>query len=167
MGTECRALGYRDCMTTGTRIGALAIASALIILGLAGCTSPSTTDAPQNEPGAAAQDVPQAQGAAPLQEIIDAATPMLEAELRRYSDVYSDAVVESEGSNTLVYRYTYRDQVDGEQARSDLSSMRSAFEGFANAILPDMKARGIDDAAIKWVYYNADGTFITSIEFAD
>ncbi len=90
------------------------------------------------------------------------------AEVDRYSDIYSNFSLEAEGSSTVVYRYTFRNQLDAAQARGNVASMEGTLETMANqVILPEMSRAGIDDPVVKWIYQNSDGTVITTVEVAD
>ena len=93
---------------------------------------------------------------------------MVEAEMERYSDIYSDYSLEAQGARTMVYRYTFRNQVDPEQAESNMASLEGTLKTAANdIILPEMRSAGIEDPALKWVYQNPDGTIAMTIEAPD
>lgn len=153
-------------MTTAMRRGLLATAAALMAVGLTGCASgTATTGLPAGEGSQVSQEAPATPLAGPLQSYVDAVRPVVEAELERYSDIYSDFSLDAEGSRTLVYRYTFRSQVNPGQARSGIASMDDALEATATkAIFPEMRAAGVDDPVVKWIYYNSDGTVITTLE---
>lgn len=83
--------------------------------------------------------------------------------MERYADIYSDFTVESEGSQTLVYRYTFRDAVS-DQGKSALEAQEGTLRAAAkDQVIPEMEAAGIDDPSVKWVYQNPDGTVVTEI----
>lgn len=163
-------------MTTALSKGLIATSVALAALGLSGCASGATTTAgspppqqsaaPTAETAEPAPDVPDTTSADALQSFVDTVRPEAEAEAARYSDLYSDFSLEAEGSGTMVYSYTYMSQVDAEQARSSIESARGALEGFAELALPEMKSWGVSEPSVKWVYHNADGTVITTIDVA-
>ena len=89
---------------------------------------------------------------------------MVEAEMERYSDIYSDYSLEAQGARTMVYRYTFRNHVDPEQAESNMASLEGTLKTAANdIILPEMRSAGIEDPALKWVYQNPDGTIVTVV----
>lgn len=98
-----------------------------------------------------------------LAAYIEQLRPQAEEQMKRFDDVYSDFSVSADGSDTLVYDYTFRKQVDPQQARSGLESTRSALEGAAEPIATEMRAAGVTDPRIRWTYRNADGTEILTI----
>lgn len=138
---------------------------AALIIGLAACSSDDAERTAADDSDAAGTTTPERSIADPLQSYIDASRDALQAEFDRYSDVYSDFSMEAEGSRTLVYRYTFRSQLDAAQARSNLASMDDTLEATANSVIfPEMRAAGIDDPVVKWIYHNSDGTIITTVE---
>ncbi len=155
-------------MTTATRRGLTAITAALVVLGLSGCASETTsTQAPQKS-AEASREAPDESLADPLQSYIEASQPAVEAELDRYADIYSDFSIEAEGPRTLVFRYTFRNEVDAAQAQSNIASTNETLKALANeSIFPEMKAAGIEDPEIKWIFQNPDGSVVASVEVAD
>lgn len=98
-----------------------------------------------------------------LEAYVETMRPQAEEQMKRFDDVYKDFSVSAEGSNTLVYDYTFRKQVDPAQARTGIEGTRSALEGTAEPIAAEMKAAGVTDPHIRWVYRNADGSEILTI----
>lgn len=143
---------------------ALTLAGVTLALGLSGCTAgTSSTTTPTTATESTASSA-----ADPLQSYVDASRPASEAEFERYSDIYSDFALGAEGAGTLVYRYTFRNQLDAEQFQSQLAAMEGTLEATAkDVIIPEMKSVGIDDPVVKWVYNNADGTVIASFAVSD
>ena len=114
------------------------------------------------------QEAPDTSVADRLTTYIDSVRPAVEAEAVRYSDIYSDFSLEAEGSRTLVYRYTFRSQVDAAKTRSGMASLDNTLEAMAKqAVFPEMRAAGIDDPVAKWTYQNADGSVIATIRVTD
>jgi hypothetical protein len=88
--------------------------------------------------------------------------PALRAEMRRYSDIYSDVSVNGRGPRTLVYTYTYRAPV---YSFANRAAAGKTFKAVAKTqVLPAMRAEGVTDPAVKWVYKNPDGTVVATFK---
>ena len=136
----------------GSKPVALAVVFAAIalVVGLSGCGSVTSTTSTQ-------------QSSAALDAYVNKMGPMVEAQLGRYADIYSDFTVESQGSQTLVYRYTFRSAVS-EQGRTALEAQESTLRETARSqVMPEMRNAGIDDPSVKWIYQDPDGTVVTEI----
>ncbi len=144
------------------RVAALLLALALIA-GVSGCTSTydstgSVLESPTNDSGTDSDA---------LESFVEAERPAAMREMERYRDIYSDFSLEAEGSRTLVHKYTYRNQVDEALARSHLERSYDTLRATAVNIFAEMKNAGVEDPAIKWIYYNADGGTIKTFRFPD
>lgn len=145
---------------------ALSLAGVALALGLSGCASGTTTSSSTST--TATESTTPSSAEDPLQSYLEAGRPMAEAEFERYSDIYSDFSLEAEGERTMVYRYTFRNQLDPEQAESSMAGLEGTLETLANdVVLPEMRTAGIEDPVVKWVYQNPDGTVIRSFEVPD
>lgn len=166
----------RGLGTTGwaRRLG-LSLAGAALVVGVSGCAGASdgpASDQPAAGPVAADETTSETSGSdaasqEALERYVEASRAAVEAELESFQDVYSDFTLRAEGSGTLVYEHTYRDQVDAGATRDAISASRSDFEQVAHDdVLPEMRSIGVSDPAVRWVYRNADGTEIVSIDVA-
>lgn len=77
-----------------------------------------------------------------------------------------DINAKSEGT-TLVFEFKYKTQIDGDASKealeTGLDSLKSTFEDMANTIKEDLK---IEEPKVKLIVQNADGSEITSLEYA-
>jgi len=146
------------------------IAGLLLALALAaGASACASSDSTSDSSGSARElpnDDPGTDGDA-LESYVEANRSAAEREIERYRDVYSDFSIEAEGSQTLVYSYTYRNQVDTDQARSHLEQSRGTLRATAETIFAEMEDAGIQDPVVKWIYNNADGDEIETFEFPE
>lgn len=120
-------------------------------------TAPSSAPDPTDAEGMASREA--------LDRYIDRSRAEVEAELEQYQDVYSGFTLRAEGAGTLVYEYTFREQLDAAQASAGISEGRPDLEQIATAeIFPGMRSAGVPEPAVRWIYLNADGTQIVSID---
>lgn len=130
--------------------------------------SEPTSSATSSAPGAGASASPEAapDGASneALETYVAQVRSQAEDQMERFDDVYSDFSVTAEGDDTMVYDYTFRQQVDPAQADAQRDTIRKTVSGIGDAILTEMKAAGISDPKARWVYRNPDGSEIMSID---
>lgn len=158
MYTVLRSLKFRP-------IAGLLLALALVA-GVSGCAS---SDSSSDSSGSAQElpsDDPGTDGDA-LETYVEANRAAAEREMERYRDVYRDFSFEAEGSRTLVYSYTFRNQIDTAQARSQVEQSRGMLRATAETIFVELEGAGIQDPVVKWIYYNADGDEIQTFEFPE
>lgn len=109
-------------------------------------------------PAAAAPANPQ------LEEYVDKVRAQSAGEMERFDDLYSDFQVKAEGADTLVYEYTFANELDPATAKSQIEGTRSVLEGAAKAIFAEMEAAGVQDPQVRWTYRNPDGAELVSIQ---
>src|SRR5699024_2859437 len=83
--------------------------AALLLLGVASCGDSDTKTSSAD-----------AESQAALEGFVEELGPQVAAEIERYDDVYGDFELRAEGSNTLVYEYTFLADVDPEDAEEQL-----------------------------------------------
>lgn len=144
----------------GARPAIALLAAVALAAGLASCADGATQS---TSPGVSVVDDDPSREA--LVSYIEASRSLAEAELERYSDVYSNFTMTAEGSGTLVYEYTFHDLVDTGQVEAQVSSLASTLAETANSVIfPEMREVGVIDPIVRWVYLNADGTVIASTQ---
>ena len=149
----------------------LAVATAALALVAACGSSDDESSSATSEPTSSSSSAPSA-SAAPedtaskdaLDTYVAQVRTQAEAQMERFDDVYSDFSVKAEGSDTMVYDYTFRQQVDPAQADAQRDTIRKTVSGIGDAILTEMKAAGISDPKARWVYRNPDGSEIMAID---
>jgi hypothetical protein len=104
-----------------------------------------------------------------LQAVISGAQSTLEETKKSQAETYSDITLTSEGDNTLVYTYTFKNQVDGASTKTgiDAQAAQESFKSIADALWPLLKAVGVKNPAAKFVFKNADGSTITSLTYTE
>ncbi|WP_152190715.1 DUF4854 domain-containing protein [Georgenia satyanarayanai] len=164
--------------TKTIRAGATSLAALALALSLAACGSddaepeattettqeatsepttpeaePSATEEEEAETGAADQE-------AALDEYVALEQEQLEAAGDSLKEIYSEVTVTAEYPDTAVFAYTYAQQVDPEEAATQLESMAGELKDLCEtAVFPAMESVGVTpNQRVTYVYNNADGT---------
>lgn len=95
---------------------------------------------------------------------VDKVRSLSQGEMARFDDVYSDFQVSGEGGDTLVYEYTFINELDPDTAETQIEGTRSVLEGASKPIFDEMKAVGVEDPKVRWTYRNPDGAELHTIE---
>ncbi|MDR0297283.1 MAG: hypothetical protein LBI11_01295 [Streptococcaceae bacterium] len=98
-----------------------------------------------------------------LSQILQSARLQLPSMKAKYSDTYSNIEASSEGDNTLVFTYTYTNQVDAAAAKAKIDANEGLFQTSVVSDLTRMELKGVVNPQEKAVYKNADGTVITTL----
>ena len=162
-----------------TKFAARTAGLALIAAGalvLAGCSEGEKESPPQEDtftPTATAE--PGTQTATPTDS--DAANAALDGyvalELKQrdqildtFKDTYSDFTVQPQYPDTVLYTYTYLNELDPAAAGAALEEVASTMQDSADTIIfPAMEAAGVADPKVTFVYLNPDGSEIWSKTF--
>lgn len=150
----------------------LAVATAALALVAACGSSDDESSSATSEPTSSASSSAPSASASPedaaskdaLDTYVAQVRSQAEAQMERFDDVYSDFSVKAEGDDTMVYDYTFRQQVDPSQADAQRDTIRQTVSGMGDAILTEMKAAGVSDPKARWVYRNPDGSEIMAID---
>ncbi|SEJ58517.1 DUF4854 domain-containing protein [Demequina mangrovi] len=171
------------------RAAACLSATAALTFALAGCaaddppqaaateTPPvaaSSTPAPSANDAATSHVVdgiaePAADQAAALAAYVAIGQEQIPTLMELAPGIYSEITIRGEGDNTLVFEYTYADQVDADVAAAGIDVMASTFQEMtASVIIPEMLTYGITaDPQVAYTYLNADGSLIWSQAFGE
>jgi len=167
-------------MTISGRRASASLLSALSVLALgaalAGCGSSDSTSTPKESTSATASSSDSASGsddtAAPasddqheaLASMVSQAQGQVADLIKMFKGLYSDIEIAGEDPGTLVYRYTYGQQVDGATAKAALEKQYSTLQSSCEAsVFPAMKAAGVTtDREVLYEFHNSDGATIGS-----
>jgi len=90
----------------------------------------------------------------------------LPAEEQKYKSTYSSVTLTSEGDNTVVYTFTYVNQMDEATTKSGIDAAKSSIEPTVkNTLIPSLKSFGVKNPVAKYVYLNADGSVIDTLTY--
>jgi len=79
------------------------------------------------------------------------------------ADGYSDYTVTAEGDNTVVYTYTFKNDMDSAKVIADIDKNKEQMgESVARALLPRFNGRVINPVA-KALFINSDGSLIATL----
>lgn len=132
----------------------VSLLAALLLLGVAGCGESSDTDTAPVD----------AESQAALQGFVDELGPQVAAEIERYDDVYGDFELRAEGSSTLVYEYTFLEEVDPADAEEQLEATQKLLTSMAGPIMEELEEGGVNDPRVRWLYLNPDGSEVFQVE---
>ncbi|MCL2078139.1 MAG: DUF4854 domain-containing protein [Oscillospiraceae bacterium] len=68
-------------------------------------------------------------------------------------------------NNTIIYTYTFKDELDVDTARAGLESQEETLRTTSVGLIAGMKDYGIKNPAVRYVYCNNDGTEIWAVTF--
>ncbi len=168
--------------TTPVRASATSLTALALALSLAACGSseaePEASTEPNSQVASAEPATPASAPssaevaasdteAAPDQDVeaaLDQYVALEQAQLDATGDalaeVYSEVSVIAEYPNTIVYAYTYAEQMDPTATADQLASMSDTLKELCeSAVFPAMEATGVTPTQkATYVYYNADGS---------
>lgn len=155
----------------------LAIGAVLVSLGVSGCTADEDTSPPPvvlggdrgpvvTGGGADEASGGEASQSRALREYVDASRSASERIVDQMAPgVYSDFSVDAAGSSTLVYTYTFAEQVDREGFEAYMADLNGVMRESANLPLTEMRQYGIRNPKVRYVYLNPDGSVVGSLDF--
>ncbi|NKY38665.1 DUF4854 domain-containing protein [Cellulomonas septica] len=164
--------------TTRRAAAALLIATALSLTAACSSSSPeaeeTTTAAPTKEAPATdteATDDSADSGddqAAALDAYVTALQATVPQLMSQFDGTYSAITITGEQPSTVVYTYTYAEQLDAPATASALDGQVDQLQEVCDsAVFPEMEGQGITtDPQVRYVYVNADGAEIWSHTFA-
>lgn len=165
--------------TKTIRAGATSLTALALALSLAACSSeesePETSSEPTTQEATAEETTPAAEETTPAQSdaadqeaALDEYVALEQAQLDSVDEsitaMYSEITVTPQYPNTVVFSYTYAEQVGAALASEQLAAQAGQMkEVTESAVLPAMKATGVGPAqAVTYTYKNADGTVLWS-----
>lgn len=170
--------------TKTTRAGAAALTALTLAVSLTACgsddpepeatTQEATTEAtttPEAEPSTTEEEAPEETGAADseaaLDEYVALEQEQIEASGDALAEIYSEVTVEAQYPDTAVFTYTYAQEVDAEEAATQLESMAGELKELCEtAVFPAMESMGVTPSQkVTYVYNNADGSELWSQTF--
>lgn len=146
----------------------VAVGAALM---LAGCSdrlqeSPPAEDTFSPQATAEPSDVASGDQNAALDAYVALELEQADAVMEAYGDTYSDFAVEPQYPDTVLYTYTYADELDPEAAAAALDEVAATIkDGADSSIFPTMTQLGVVDPKLTFVYLNPDGTVLWSKTF--
>lgn len=165
------------------RAGATSLTALALALSLAACgsdeaepettTEPTTQEAttPAAEPSATEDESPEETGAADQEAALDEYVALEQEQIDAAGDsiaeIYSEVTVTPEYPDTAVFEYTYAQQVDAEEAATQLDSMAGELKALCeSAVFPAMESVGVTpNQKVTYIYNNADGSELWSQTF--
>lgn len=129
----------------------------ILLLGLGGCANSNIKSSVNDGKSYSSQT--SILDNSKIDELIDEAKNKIPSLKKVLNEIYSDIEVSKEGSNTLVYTYTYLKYVN---QKIDVTSLKSTL---AKQIEPMMTEVGtsIPDFKVKFVYLNSDKSELGNI----
>jgi len=85
--------------------------------------------------------------------------------LQKNSATYSNVTITGEGDHTLVYTYTYKNALDAAKCKAALEAQAPALKSAAQTVNAALKAAGVVDPAVKFIYLNSDGSMIDTFSY--
>lgn len=137
---------------------------ALVAVSACGSSDDTKDDAATESTPSAVATTAEQESNSQLEAYVDKVRTQSEGEMARFDDLYSDFQVSAEGDDTLVYDYTFANEVDPAAAKTQIEGTRSVLEGAAKAIFTEMEAAGVQDPKVRWTYRNPDGAELVSIQ---
>ncbi|WP_413452544.1 hypothetical protein AA0Y32_10225 [Georgenia phoenicis] len=165
--------------TKTIRAGATSLTALALALSLAACSSeesePETTSEPATQEAIAEETTPAAEETAPAQskaadqeaaldEYIALEQAQLDAAGDSFAEIYSEITVTPQYPDTVVFSYTYAQQVDAALASEELAAQAKDLQELCEtAVFPAMEATGVGPTQqVTYIYTNADGSEIWS-----
>lgn len=165
--------------TTRRAAASLLIAAALTFTAACSSSSPEAEDTasavPTKEAPATVDEATEDStdsGADDQAAALDAYVTALQATvpqlMAQFDGTYSAITITGEQPSTVVYTYTYAQQLDGPATASALDGQVDQLQDVCDsAVFPEMEGQGITvDPQVRYVYLNADGSEIWSHTFA-
>lgn len=151
----------------------LATAAVLVSLALSGCDSTKedeqVTRDTSSVPTRAAADTVDGSDASTrgsLRAYVNEVGPEVEREVRKmFPDMYADFSFAPQGKSTVVFSYTYAEQVAVAEFHRYMESVMGVLEAGAEQTLREMSQYGIDDPKVEFVYINPDGARLGAFTF--
>lgn len=125
--------------------------------------APATVEATEDSTASGADDQ-----AAALDAYVTALQATVPQLMAQFDGTYSAITITGEQPSTVVYTYTYAQQLDGPATASALDGQVDQLQDVCDsAVFPEMEGQGITvDPQVRYVYLNADGAEIWSHTFA-
>lgn len=140
---------------------------ATLCLVLVGCAANETTDSAAGSTGDYSSDAngdtldPDQSDA--LDEVVEAGQAEIPKLIDFFEGAFSDIEIEADHPSTIVYTYTYAEQVDADYARTEIESRIAMVQAACDTtIFPEMEKAGIGHPGARYIWQNADGSEITA-----
>ena len=145
------------------KILGLASIAVLLSMSLMACKAqeketpdPSPTTAGTEQESTPASTTPSSADA--LATFVDSQQGAVDKIKESMEGTYSDLGIKSEGDNTFVYYYVFKTEVDADATAAALEGQTETLESASKLLLTSMSSAGVKNPAVKYQYFNSDGT---------